>query len=122
MLNLYIIKENELITSNFDNLISIIHLNEDQECKVVNYHEVCSDSYLPNYKIKLIKLNLRSVEEARRRAAIIALLTYSLMCGPNVFVKLHTKNNLSDSPGFMENTLKLWKYYRISLIDPDNYV
>ena len=45
---------------------------------------------MPNYKLKFVRMAFRSVEEARRRAVVLALLTYSIMSGPNVFVKLFT--------------------------------
>lgn len=67
-------------------------------------------------------MNFRTVEEARRRALIIALLTYSIMRGPNLHVKMFTAALLVDSESLMQNVLSLWKLYGISQNDPDNYV
>lgn len=43
LINLYIINDNELITINFDNLMSLIHINEDMDSDIVNYHEICPE-------------------------------------------------------------------------------
>ncbi|CDW75240.1 leucine-rich repeat and iq domain-containing protein 3 [Stylonychia lemnae] len=122
LINLYIINDNELITINFDNLMSLIHINEDMDCDIVNYHEVCTESHMPNYKLKFVRMTFRSVEEARRRAVVLGLLTYSIMSGPNVFVKLFTQEHLEDSVSSMENILKIWKLYNIAQINPGEFV
>lgn len=41
LLNLYVIKDDELITPNFDNLLALIHVNETMETEVINYKDVC---------------------------------------------------------------------------------
>ena len=81
--------------------MAIFHCNEEMEAVVVNYPDICKDSYMPNHKIKLIKIPLKSVEEARRRVAVLALLTFSIMRGPNLFVKLFTHEQLEDSTAIM---------------------
>lgn len=43
LLNLIVIKENDLITHSFDNPLAIIHNNDDMECSVVNYLDLCPD-------------------------------------------------------------------------------
>lgn len=67
-------------------------------------------------------MSFKSVEEARRRATIIALMTYSIMSGPDVFVKLFTLDHLMESPIVVENIVKLWKQYGIEQVDPIRYV
>ena len=74
--------------------MALIHCQEDIDSGVVNYHNICRDVFIPGPKIKLVKIVLKSVEEAKRRAALIALLTYSIMSGPDIFVKLHTAKQI----------------------------
>lgn len=62
---------------------------------------------MTNHKMKFIKIKTNSVEEARRRATIIALLTYSLMNGPRLFVKLMTKEQIKESPISVMSIIKL---------------
>lgn len=102
--------------------MSLFHINEDLDCEIVNYHDICPNSFMPNYKLKFLRINFRSVEEARRRAVIIALLTYSIMSGPNVFVKLFSKEHLENSPSVVENIVKLWKLYGINESYPDKFI
>lgn len=77
---------------------------------------------MPNYKLKFVRMNFRSVEEARRRAVVLGLLTYSIMSGPNVFVKLFTQEHLDDPASSVENILKIWRLYNITQINPEGLV
>eukprot|EP00347_Sterkiella_histriomuscorum_P018366 403345778 len=122
LLNLYIIEQQEIITLNFDNLMSLIHVTEDMDSDIVNYHDICPDTFVPQFKLKFVRMNFKSVEEARRRAVILGLMTYSLMSGPNVFVKMFTRDHLLESAVAVENITRIWKHYQLDQSNSDVYV
>ncbi len=69
--------------------MALIHANEQDDAHaLVNYCDIVKNKFLPGNKLKFIQIKTKSVEEARRRAAILALLSSSIMRGPSIFVKL----------------------------------
>lgn len=60
-------------------IMALVHMNEN-DCELLNFssimeHREASLEFIP--KLKFVKIEMKNVEEARRRATAIALLTYS---------------------------------------------
>ena len=80
----------------FNDLAALMHFN-DIECEVlpVNYVIDPSEKYIDiDRDLSFIKITCNTVDEARRRAYVIANLTYDVHSG--IFVKLSTQSMLQD--------------------------
>ena len=67
-----------------------------------------------NYGLNFISIHCGSISEAKKRALLIAALTYNLRS--KSFVHLFTKNSLADMV-FLKSLYKIWREYQ--LLDAD---
>lgn len=107
-----------LSTQNVNNLLALFHFNVG-DCqvlpatKVINYHyqeiDVDRDCYY-------IQVSTSSVEEAKKRALVLAYLTYDLR--NNNFVRLNTAK-MMENPHTMSKMYKLLDTFNIVLIEKE---
>lgn len=89
-------------------IMALIHMNEN-DCELLNFssimeHSEASLDYIP--KLKFVKIETKSVSEARRRATAIALLTYSFR--HMNYVKLFDVEHMAN-PFFITTLQVLWR-------------
>lgn len=72
-------------------ILGFLHINFLMRGEVCNYIDLINESEeFPFHKTKVVKFTFSTVEEALRRAAVIAILTYSNNGADSDFIRLHT--------------------------------
>jgi hypothetical protein len=97
--------------------MGFLHINPLMKGEVFNYWDlITSESEdLPFHQLKLVKFTFASLDEALRRAAVIAILTYTRGGG---FIKLFTLPQLARGVSFGSELSKMQRFF---MIDPDEY-
>ena len=89
----------------FDDVMALIHCNEEQSA-LYNYAEIVSSKKVDiSGALKFIKITCKTIEEARRRGVIVALLSYDLT--RRNFIKLNTARMIEEHI-FLTGLSKIW--------------
>ena len=110
-----------LATPNVNNLLALFHFNQG-DCSVVpatqiiNYSQQRIDVDRDCY---YIQMNCATVEEAKRRALVLAYLTYDLRV--HNFVRLST-GKMMENPHLMNKMYRLLDSFKIDLVQKDQDV
>jgi hypothetical protein len=90
-------------------LYDLFHSGVTEPSKVVSFNDV--DGQYNGIKevqsIRFLKIHLESAEEAKRRAFILALLTYNT--NTHTFVRLYDKDKTLKDPYFITGLKQFWK-------------
>jgi hypothetical protein len=97
--------------------LALFHYATMSYGEIIKYNDIVDmnkkniDLDVPLY---FLEVHCRTVEEARKRACILAYLTYDIR--KSVYVKLFTKTMLED-PFFYSNIRKCWSHFNIKSVD-----
>ena len=59
-------------------VLSLLHVNPNMNCEVLNYLDLVKEDYLPLHAYKLIRCPFSTQQESLRRALLLACLTFRL--------------------------------------------
>lgn len=101
--------ETALNTQYSNSLISLVHVNENMQCDILNYLDEVKEEFLPLHHLKIVKCTFSSREEALRRAVLIAVLTFKRdrKRGTTDFLKLNTYLQISQASSYVSEVMRL---------------
>jgi len=79
-----------------NNILSLLHSlpNSYEAPCILNFHDIVEEETLPQFKLKFLKVTYPSVNEAKKRAILIALLTSNYFKSCDNYVQMHTFEQL----------------------------
>jgi hypothetical protein len=107
-----------MVTPYVNNLQAFFHYNQG-DCQIlpatyiINYRNVKMDI---DRNLYFVKISCSSIEEARRRAIVMAYLTYDMT--RHLFVKLHTGEML-ENPFNFNSIYETHELYGLEITKPD---